>query len=100
MNKIYNNLSIENLTKTDWINQFDEDQKIQIRWGLAESLDVSIYAKTNISAYKMEEIRKKKGKEINVILGEKTEELEKAKKEFDFEKIEELILDLKNLSVL
>ena len=27
MNKIYNNLSIENLTKTDWFNQFNYWQK-------------------------------------------------------------------------
>jgi len=48
----------------------------------------------------MEEIRKKTGKEINVILGHKIEELEKAKKEADWGKVEELILDLKNFSVL
>ena len=72
----------------------------QIRLGLEENLDVSIYAKPNISGHKMEEIRKKTGKEITVILGHKIEELEKAKKESDWDKIEELILDLKNLSVL
>ena len=27
MNKIYNNLNIENLTKTDWFNQFNYWQK-------------------------------------------------------------------------
>ena len=57
MNKIYNNLSIENLTKTDWINQFDEDQKIQIRKGLENNLDVSIYAKPEFDEYQMEQIR-------------------------------------------
>ena len=32
MNKIYNNLTIENLIKTEWFNQFNEYQKEQIRW--------------------------------------------------------------------
>ena len=27
MNKIHNNLNIENLIKTDWFNQFDGNQK-------------------------------------------------------------------------
>ena len=45
MEKIYNNLSIENLMKTEWFNQFDRNQIIEIRWGLSENLDVSIYAK-------------------------------------------------------
>ena len=31
MNKIYNNLTIENLIKTDWINQFDELQQEEIK---------------------------------------------------------------------
>ena len=38
MNKIYNNLSTENLIKTDWFNQFDEYQKEQIKCGLEENL--------------------------------------------------------------
>lgn len=45
MNKIYNNLTVENLINTDWINQFDKKQKEQIRLGLKANLDVSIYAK-------------------------------------------------------
>ena len=45
MNKIYNNLSIENLTKTEWFNQFDYRQKEEIRLGLESNLDISIYAK-------------------------------------------------------
>ena len=27
MKKIYNNLNIENLTKTEWFNQFNEEQQ-------------------------------------------------------------------------
>ena len=34
MNKIYNNLNIENLTKTDWFNQFDKKQQEEITKGL------------------------------------------------------------------
>ena len=45
MNKLYNNLSIENLIETDWFNQFDEMQKQVITVGLKENLDVLIYAK-------------------------------------------------------
>ena len=56
-NKIHNNLNIENLMKTDWINQFDEDQKTEIIKGLEKNLDVSIYANPSISARAMELIR-------------------------------------------
>ena len=45
MNKIYNNLNIENLVKTDWFNQFDKKQQKQILKGLEKKLDVSIYTK-------------------------------------------------------
>ena len=47
--KIHNNLSIENLMKTDWINQFDEDQKTEIRKGLEQGLDISWYANSYFS---------------------------------------------------
>ena len=83
MNKIYNNLSVENLMKTEWFNQFDsfqqdeiirglEDnlnvfiyakkefddwQMCQLRLGLEENLDVSIYANPEFSSFQMEEIR-------------------------------------------
>ena len=33
-NKIYNNLNIKNLIKTDWKNQFDENQLKEINFGL------------------------------------------------------------------
>ena len=45
MNKIYNNLSVDNLTKTEWFNQFNEYQKSEILDGIRKGLDVSIYAK-------------------------------------------------------
>ena len=57
MDKIHNNLTIDNLIKTDWFNQFNESQIIQIRWGLEEHLDVSIYAKTDFDFLQMREIR-------------------------------------------
>ena len=56
--KIHNNLSIENLMKTDWINQFDEDQKTEIIKGLEKNLDVSIYVNPEYSWRQMKEIRK------------------------------------------
>ena len=47
--KIYNNLSIENLTKTEWFNQFDEHQKYEILEGLKSNIDVSLYANSQFS---------------------------------------------------
>ena len=40
MNKIHNNLNIENLTKTEWFNQFDIFQKNEILKGLESKVDV------------------------------------------------------------
>ena len=63
MNKIYNNLNIENLMKTELFNQFSESQKTQIRLGLKENLDVSIYAKPEFHSSQMREIKEKLLKE-------------------------------------
>ena len=57
MNKIYNNLSIENLIKTDWFNQFDEYQQLEITEGLEDNLDVSIYANSKFNSNQMWQIR-------------------------------------------
>ena len=75
MKKIYNNLSIDNLRKTEWFNQFDVFQQKEIIKGLNVSvyakkeldsqqmaqirygLDVSIYDKDYFNSYQMEEIR-------------------------------------------
>ena len=57
MNKIYNNLTIENLTKTEWFNQFDEYQQLEITEGLEDNLDVLIYAKPEYSSLQMDEIK-------------------------------------------
>ena len=57
MNKIYNNLSVENLTKTEWFNQFDKKQKRIIKEGLEANVDVSLYAKKEYNWRQMEEIK-------------------------------------------
>ena len=57
MNKIYNNLNIKNLVKTDWINNFEEKQKIEILEGLKNNVDISIYANPEYSWVQMKEIR-------------------------------------------
>ena len=49
MRKIYNNLSIENLTKTEWFNWFNEYEQQEIIKGLEKNLDVSWYAKQEYS---------------------------------------------------
>ena len=43
MKKIYNNLNIENLTKTEWFEQFTDSQQKEILKGLEVDLDVLIY---------------------------------------------------------
>ena len=57
MEKIYNNLSIENLTKTDWFNQFHPYQQEEIIKGLKANIDVSIYAKKEYYWSQMAQIR-------------------------------------------
>ena len=57
MNKIYNNLNIENLMKTGMFNQFNEFQQEEIIKGLEDNLDVSLYAKKEFNEYQMSEIR-------------------------------------------
>ena len=63
--KIYNNLSIENLTKTKWFNQFNLYEKEEIKWGLEDNLDVSIYAKPEFDWKQMKKIRKQLENEKN-----------------------------------
>ena len=57
MEKIYNNLNIENLLKTDWINQFNKKQQKLILEGLEDNLDVSLYAKPEFDSSQMYQIR-------------------------------------------
>ena len=57
MEKIYNNLNIENLSKTEWFNQFNNYQREQIIKGLEDNLDISVYAKTDFTGSQMTSIR-------------------------------------------
>ena len=57
MEKIYNNLSIENLIRTEWFNQFNEEQKKEIIKGLKKGLDISWYAKKEFTDEQMNKIR-------------------------------------------
>ena len=57
MKKIYNNLNIDNLMKTDWFNQFDEYQIRKIKQGLRSKVDISWYAKKEFNWLQMEQIR-------------------------------------------
>ena len=57
MNKIYNNLTIENLKKTEWFNQFDYSQKQEIENGLEDNLDIFKYADLKFSGLQMQQLR-------------------------------------------
>ena len=76
MNKIYNNLNIENLIKTEWFNQFERKQRIAIKDGLKDNLDVSIYANPEIDWKEMlyfnEEL--KKNSNVSIYTGTKYKE--------------------------
>ena len=58
MKKIYNNLSIDNLIKTEWFNWFNEYEQREIIKGLEKNLDVSWYAKQEYSWTQMKQLRK------------------------------------------
>ena len=45
MSKIHNNLTIENLIKTEWFNQFNKEQQEQIYLGFENKVDILKYAK-------------------------------------------------------
>ena len=68
MKKIYNNLNIKNLTKTDWFNQFDKEQKEQIILGLNNNVDVFIYAKPDFKWDQMLQIRRGLEDNLNISL--------------------------------
>ena len=57
MEKIYNNLNIDNLMRTDWIKQFNEYQIRKIKQGLRNKVDIFLYAKTDYNWLQMEQIR-------------------------------------------
>ena len=86
MNKIYNNLSIENLIETDWFEQFDEYQQEEIIKGLKNNLDVSWYAKPEFDYLQMEEIRLGLEENLDVSIY--------AKSEFDWKQMRKTREDL------
>ena len=88
MNKIYNNLTIENLIKTEWFNQFLEEEQEEILLGLKANLDVSVYAITDFYASQMEQIR--------LGLLDNLDASVYAKSEFDWKQMREIRTTLKN----
>ena len=93
MNKIYNNLSIENLIETtDWFNQFDKNQQEVIAVGLRKNVDVLIYAKKEFDWKQMREILW--GLEANLDVSIY------AVKEFDADQMQEIRLKLMEKSTL
>ena len=57
MEKIHNNLIIDNLMKTEWFNQFDELQQFEIYKGIKSNVDVFKYAKKEFNWRQMKQIR-------------------------------------------
>ena len=92
MEKIYNNLSIDNLMKTEWFNQFDESQQREIKWGLEANLDVSVYAKPEFNGQQMSEIRE--GLEENLDVSKY------ANPEYSWKQMEQIKLELSEKSTL
>ena len=86
MEKIYNNLNIENLSKTEWFNQFNNYQREQIIKGLEDNLDISVYAKTDFTGSQMTSIRLGLIDNLDVSIY--------AKSEFDEEQMRNIRLDL------
>ena len=84
MNKLYNNLNIENLIKTEYFKQLNKDKKreilknsdrfnqfnlyeqVEINWGLEENLDISVYAKPEFDFMQMRKIRMELKNEQNI----------------------------------
>jgi len=86
MNKIYNNLSIENLTKTEWFNQFNRNQQKEILEGLKSNVDVSTYANPNFDSWQMAQIKDGLQKDLDISLY--------AKPEYSYKQMEEIRLKL------
>ena len=53
----YKKLTIGNLVKTEWFNQFDKKQKTEIVKGFVLNVDISVYAKKEYDWTQMEQIR-------------------------------------------
>ena len=92
MKKIYNNLTIDSLMKTDWFEQFYIHQKHEILNGIRSNVDIFIYAKSEYNSSQMEEIRLGLEMKLDVFIY--------AKPELDFFQMREIRLGLeKNLDV-
>ena len=88
MNKIHNNLNIENLIKTEWFEQFNKEQQEEITRGIQDNLDVSIYANLKYSWEQMQEIREGLKDKVNVSIY--------AKPELDWKEMGKIRLDLED----
>ena len=66
MNKIHNNLNIENLIKTEWFNQFDGNQKKEILKGLEDKLNVFSAVFKNVEECRKKLTRRKKYDKIDI----------------------------------
>ena len=53
----YKKLTIGNLVKTEWFNQFDKKQKTEIVKGFVLNVDISVYAKKEYDWTQMRQIR-------------------------------------------
>ena len=73
MNKIYNNLTIDNLIRTEYFNQFNKYQQEEIIEGLERNLDISLYAKKEFDNFQMRQIKLGLINNINVSLYAKEE---------------------------
>ena len=52
--KVLNNLTIDNLIKTEWVNQFNKEQQEEILLGIKSKVDIFSYAKPENSSLKMQ----------------------------------------------
>ena len=52
--KVLNNLTIDNLIKTEWFNQFNKEQQEEILLGIKSKVDIFSYAKPENSSLKMQ----------------------------------------------
>ena len=73
MTKENNNLNVENLIKTEWFNQFDEEQKEEILKGIKNKIDISWYAKKEFTDEQMNKIRLGLEKDLDVSVYAKPE---------------------------
>ena len=57
MNKIYNNLNMDNLVKSNWFSLFNKGHQEEIKLGIENNVDIFIYAKKEFDRDQMREIR-------------------------------------------